>query len=72
MLGKRMGICFHKPIFPSISKKGYGIESTVIESLKEKNNPHVKAGCLRRIYSGNIQEVSELGVDGFVRSNLGE
>jgi thiamine-phosphate pyrophosphorylase len=59
-LGKEWEYAFISPFFPSISKKGYGIESTVIESLKEKNNPHVKLVALGGIYSGNIQEVSEL------------
>lgn len=63
-LGKEWEYAFISPFFPSISKKGYGIESTVIESLKERNNPHVKLVALGGIYSGNIQEVSELGVDG--------
>lgn len=55
---------FISPFFPSISKKGYGTDSTVIESLKERNNPDVKLIGLGGIDSSRIHEVFGLGVDG--------
>lgn len=63
-LEKEWEYAFISPFFPSISKKGYGIGSTVIESLKERNNPDVKLIALGGIGSGRIPEVFELGVDG--------
>lgn len=64
ILEKEWEYAFISPFFPSISKKGYGINSTVIESLKERNNPDVKLIALGGIDSCRIQEVFDLGVDG--------
>ncbi|MBP2618254.1 thiamine phosphate synthase [Chryseobacterium jejuense] len=55
---------FISPFFPSISKKGYGIDSTVMESLNKRNNPDVMLIALGGIDSNRIQEVFDLGVDG--------
>lgn len=64
MLEKEWEYAFISPFFPSISKKGYGIKSTVIESLKDRNNPEVKLIALGGIDSHHIQQVFDLGVDG--------
>ncbi|WP_160137998.1 thiamine phosphate synthase [Chryseobacterium sp. c4a] len=63
-LEKEWEYSFISPFFPSISKKGYGIGSTVKESLKERNNPDVKLIALGGIDFNRIQEVFDLGVDG--------
>lgn len=63
-LEKEWEYAFISPFFPSISKKGYGIDSAVIESLKERNNQDVKLIALGGIDSNRIQEVFDLGVDG--------
>lgn len=63
-LEKEWEYAFISPFFPSISKKGYGIDSTVIESLKQRNNPDVKLVALGGIDADRIQEVFDLGVDG--------
>lgn len=63
-LEKEWEYAFISPFFPSISKKGYGTDSTVIESLKQRNNPDVKLIGLGGIDSSRIHEVFELGVDG--------
>ncbi|WP_347216030.1 thiamine phosphate synthase [Chryseobacterium sp.] len=63
-LEKEWKYAFISPFFPSISKKGYGIDSTVIESLKQRNNLDVNLIALGGIDSNHIQEVFDLGVDG--------
>lgn len=63
-LEKEWEYAFISPFFPSISKKGYGIGATVIESLPQRNNPDVKLIALGGIDSGKIQQVFDLGVDG--------
>lgn len=63
-LEKEWEYAFISPFFPSISKKGYGIGSTVIESLEQRNNPNVKLVALGGIDSNRIKEVFDLGVDG--------
>ena len=52
------------PVFPSISKKGYGEESTVIEEIKHRTNPNVKLIALGGINENNICKVFESGADG--------
>lgn len=64
ILEKEWEYAFISPFFPSISKKGYGIDSTVMESLNQRNNPDVKLVALGGIDSNRIQEVFDLGVDG--------
>lgn len=63
-LEKEWEYAFISPFFPSISKKGYGIDSTVKEALRGKNNPEVKLVALGGIDDSRIREVFELGVDG--------
>lgn len=63
-LEKEWEYAFISPFFPSISKKGYGVDSTVMKSLNQRNNPDVKLIALGGIDSNRIQEVLDLGVNG--------
>lgn len=55
---------FISPVFPSISKKGYGENSTILKSIKNRNNSNVKLVALGGINDKNINEVFESQVDG--------
>ncbi|MEI7485899.1 MAG: thiamine phosphate synthase [Chryseobacterium sp.] len=55
---------FISPVFPSISKKGYGENSTILSDIKKRDNPNVKLIALGGINENNINEVFESGVDG--------
>lgn len=55
---------FISPVFPSISKKGYGEESMVLNDIKNRNNPKVKLIALGGINENNIHEVFNRKVDG--------
>lgn len=63
-LGKEWEYAFVSPVFPSISKKGYGEESTVMEDLKYRTNHDVKLIALGGINENNISKVFENGADG--------
>lgn len=55
---------FISPFFPSISKKGYGLDSTIKNEIKQRNNPDVKLIALGGIDQNNIHEVFETDADG--------
>ena len=55
---------FISPVFPSISKKGYGENSTILSDIKKRNNSNVKLIALGGINENNIQEVFDSEVDG--------
>lgn len=55
---------FLSPVFPSISKAGYGEHHTVLIELKQKNNPLIQLIGLGGIHPGNCQKVLENGADG--------
>lgn len=55
---------FLSPIFPSISKVGYGEHHTVLNQLKRKNNKNVQLIGLGGIQAGNCRQVIEHGADG--------
>lgn len=55
---------FVSPVFPSISKKGYGENSSVLHDLKNRRNSDVKLIFLGGINEQNVSEVSERNVDG--------
>jgi len=55
---------FISPVFPSISKKGYGENSTILNDIKKRDNPNVKLIALGGINEKNISEVFESEVDG--------
>jgi len=55
---------FISPVFPSISKKGYGENSNILNDIKKRDNPNVKLIALGGIYEKNINEIFESEVDG--------
>jgi len=55
---------FISPVFPSISKKGYGENSNILNDIKKRDNPNVKLITLGGINENNINEVFESEVDG--------
>lgn len=55
---------FISPVFPSISKKGYGENSMILNDIKKRDNPNVKLMALGGINEKNIHKVFENGVDG--------
>ncbi|MFC5875326.1 thiamine-phosphate pyrophosphorylase [Chryseobacterium arachidis] len=55
---------FISPVFPSISKKGYGENSNILNDIKKRNNSNVKLMALGGINENNIQEVFESDIDG--------
>ncbi|KMQ66840.1 thiamine phosphate pyrophosphorylase [Chryseobacterium angstadtii] len=63
-LGKEWEYAFISPFFPSISKKGYGLDSSIMEDVKRNANPDVKLVALGGINENNIDKVFENGADG--------
>jgi len=63
-LEKEWEYAFISPFFPSISKKGYGMDSTIKEEIKHRRNPDVKLIALGGIDQNNIHEVFEAEADG--------
>lgn len=55
---------FISPVFPSISKKGYGKDSNILNAIKNRNNSNVKLIALGGIHEKNISKVVSSGVDG--------
>lgn len=55
---------FISPVFPSISKKGYGENSNILNDIKKRDNPNVKLIALGGINEKNINEIFESEVDG--------
>lgn len=55
---------FISPVFPSISKKGYGENSNILYEIKKRNNSNVKLIALGGIHENNISEVFNSRVDG--------
>ena len=55
---------FISPVFPSISKKGYGENSTILNDIKNRNNHNVKLIALGGINEKNINKALESEVDG--------
>lgn len=55
---------FFSPVFPSISKSGYGLENNVLDDLKFKNNVHVRLIGLGGIHENNVHKTIEAGADG--------
>jgi len=63
-LDKEWEYAFISPFFPSISKKGYGLDSTIKKEIKHRNNPDVKLIALGGIDQNNIHQVFEAEADG--------
>ena len=55
---------FISPVFPGISKKGYGENSNILNEIKKRNNSNVKLVALGGIHENNISEVFNSRVDG--------
>ncbi|WP_265429398.1 thiamine phosphate synthase [Chryseobacterium sp. YIM B08800] len=63
-LNKEWEYAFISPVFPSISKKGYGENSTILNDIKKRDNSNVKLIALGGINENNIHQVLDNGVDG--------
>lgn len=63
-LHEEWNYAFISPVFPSISKKGYGKESTVLNDIKNRNNLKVKLIALGGINENNIHKVFSSEADG--------
>ncbi len=55
---------FISPVFPSISKKGYGENSNILNDTKRRNNAKVKLIALGGINEKNIHEIFDHNIDG--------
>lgn len=55
---------FISPVFPSISKKGYGEDSNILQEMNKRTNDHVRLIALGGINEKNILNVFERGADG--------
>ncbi|WP_445432150.1 thiamine phosphate synthase [Chryseobacterium indoltheticum] len=64
LLSEYWEYAFISPVFPSISKKGYGENSNIFNDIKKRNNTNVKLIALGGINEKNINEVFESEVDG--------
>lgn len=63
-LNEEWEYAFISPVFPSISKKGYGENSTILNDIKKRTHSNVKLMALGGINENNIHEVFNNGVDG--------
>lgn len=63
-LNKEWNYAFISPVFPSISKKGYGKDSEVLNDIKKRDNQNAKLIALGGIHENNINEVLNSNVDG--------
>ncbi|GEN75816.1 thiamine phosphate synthase [Chryseobacterium hagamense] len=52
------------PVFPSISKKGYGDGTKILESIRQRDNDHSGLIALGGIHQHNIDTVFSEDVDG--------
>jgi thiamine-phosphate pyrophosphorylase len=63
-LGVEWEYSFISPVFPSISKKGYGENSDILNEIKRRDNSNVKLIALGGINENNIHEVFNNNIDG--------
>ncbi|KMQ65952.1 thiamine phosphate pyrophosphorylase [Chryseobacterium sp. FH2] len=63
-LGEEWEYSFISPVFLSISKKGYGENSAILNDIKKQDNPNVKLIALGGIDENNINQVFDNNVDG--------
>ncbi|WP_411811777.1 thiamine phosphate synthase [Chryseobacterium scophthalmum] len=63
-LNEEWEYAFISPVFPSISKKGYGGNSTILNDIKKRDNSNVKLIALGGINENNIHHVFENNIDG--------
>jgi len=55
---------FLSPVFPSISKKGYGIDKNVFEEIKNRTNAAVRLIGLGGVQQENYKKLRNQGADG--------
>ncbi|MEC5173081.1 thiamine phosphate synthase [Chryseobacterium nepalense] len=63
-LSKNWEYAFISPVFPSISKKGYGKDSEILNDIKKRDNSNVKLIALGGIHEDNIHINSDSNLDG--------
>lgn len=63
-LEKKWEYSFISPVFPSISKKGYGDNTTVLENIRFRNNQDVKLIALGGINENNLHKALEAKIEG--------
>ncbi|UMQ40967.1 thiamine phosphate synthase [Chryseobacterium sp. Y16C] len=63
-LGNEWEYAFVSPVFPSISKKGYGENSIILNDIIRRENSKVKLIALGGIDESNIHEVFNNDIDG--------
>lgn len=63
-LNKEWEYAFISPVFPSISKKGYGENSNILKDIKKRDNSNVKLIALGGINENNIHQVFDNNIDG--------
>ncbi|UPQ74388.1 thiamine phosphate synthase [Chryseobacterium nepalense] len=63
-LSKNWEYAFISPVFPSISKKGYGKDSEILNDIKKRDNSNVKLIALGGIHEDNIHIISDSNLDG--------
>lgn len=63
-LNKEWEYAFISPVFPSISKKGYGENSNILDDIKKRDNSNVKLIALGGINENNINQIFDNKVDG--------
>ncbi|WP_404984666.1 thiamine phosphate synthase [Chryseobacterium sp. M5] len=63
-LNEEWEYAFISPVFPSISKKGYGENSNILNDIKKRDNSNVKLIALGGINENNINQVFDNNVDG--------
>ncbi|AJW65232.1 Thiamine-phosphate synthase [Elizabethkingia miricola] len=63
-LGAEWAYAFLSPVFPSISKQGYGAEHNILDDLKRRTHKNVQLIGLGGIDENNIDIVLKSGVNG--------
>lgn len=63
-LSENWKYAFISPVFPSISKKGYGKDSEILNDIKKRNHSNVKLIALGGIHEDNIHIISDSNLDG--------
>ncbi|MFL9835201.1 thiamine phosphate synthase [Chryseobacterium terrae] len=63
-LNENWEYAFVSPVFPSISKKGYGKNSNILNDIKKRDNSKVKLIALGGINETNIDKILDNNIDG--------
>lgn len=63
-LSENWEYAFISPVFPSISKKGYGKDSEILNDIKKRDHSNVKLIALGGIHEDNIHIISDSNLDG--------